>query len=58
MKPTPAGKGKTTIVGHGDGLNAIGKKAIICLREPSLGPCFGLKGGATGGGFSQVVPIK
>ena len=59
MTPTPAGEGKTTTtVGLGDGLNAIGKKAIICLREPSLGPCFGIKGGATGGGFSQVVPME
>jgi formate--tetrahydrofolate ligase len=58
MTPTPAGEGKTTTtVGLGDGLNAIGKKAIICLREPSLGPCFGMKGGAAGGGFSQVVPM-
>ena len=59
MTPTPAGEGKTTTtVGLGDGLNAIGKKAIICLREPSLGPCFGVKGGAAGGGFSQVVPME
>jgi formate--tetrahydrofolate ligase len=59
MTPTPAGEGKTTTtVGLGDGLNAIGKKAIICLREPSLGPCFGMKGGAAGGGFSQVVPME
>jgi formate--tetrahydrofolate ligase len=59
MTPTPAGEGKTTTtVGIGDGLNAIGKKAIICLREPSLGPCFGMKGGAAGGGFSQVVPME
>ena len=59
MTPTPAGEGKTTTtVGLGDGLNAIGKKAIICLREPSLGPCFGIKGGAAGGGFSQVVPME
>ena len=51
MTPTPAGEGKTTTtVGLGDGLNAIGKKAIVCLREPSLGPCFGMKGGAAGGG--------
>ena len=59
MTPTPAGEGKTTTtVGLGDGLNAIGKKSIICLREPSLGPCFGMKGGAAGGGFSQVVPME
>ena len=59
ITPTPAGEGKTTTtVGLGDGLNAIGKKAIICLREPSLGPCFGMKGGAAGGGFSQVVPME
>jgi formate--tetrahydrofolate ligase len=59
MTPTPAGEGKTTTtVGLGDGLNAIGKKAIVCLREPSLGPCFGMKGGAAGGGFSQVVPME
>ena len=59
MTPTPAGEGKTTTtVGLGDALNAIGKKAIICLREPSLGPCFGMKGGAAGGGFSQVVPME
>ncbi len=59
MTPTPAGEGKTTTtVGLGDGLNAIGKKAIICLREPSLGPCFGMKGGAAGGGFAQVIPME
>jgi formate--tetrahydrofolate ligase len=59
MTPTPAGEGKTTTtVGLGDALNEIGKKAIICLREPSLGPCFGMKGGAAGGGFSQVVPME
>ncbi len=59
MTPTPAGEGKTTTtVGLGDGLNAIGKKAIVCLREPSLGPCFGMKGGAAGGGFSQIVPME
>jgi formate--tetrahydrofolate ligase len=59
MTPTPAGEGKTTTtVGLGDALNAIGKKAIICLREPSLGPCFGMKGGAAGGGYSQVVPME
>ena len=59
ISPTPAGEGKTTTtVGLGDGLNRIGKKAIICLREPSLGPCFGVKGGAAGGGFAQVVPME
>jgi formate--tetrahydrofolate ligase len=59
INPTPAGEGKTTTtVGLGDGLNAIGKKAIICLREPSLGPCFGMKGGAAGGGYAQVVPME
>jgi formate--tetrahydrofolate ligase len=58
INPTPAGEGKTTTtVGLGDALNRIGKKAILCLREPSLGPCFGVKGGAAGGGFSQVVPM-
>jgi formate--tetrahydrofolate ligase len=58
ISPTPAGEGKTTTtVGLGDGLNKIGKNAIICLREPSLGPCFGMKGGAAGGGFAQVVPM-
>ena len=58
LSPTPAGEGKTTTtVGLGDALNKIGKKAIICLREPSLGPVFGLKGGATGGGYAQVVPM-
>ena len=58
MTPTPAGEGKTTTtVGLGDGLNRIGKKTIICLREPSLGPCFGMKGGAAGGGYAQVVPM-
>ena len=59
MTPTPAGEGKsTTTVGLGDGLNRIGKRAVICLREPSLGPCFGMKGGAAGGGYSQVVPME
>jgi formate--tetrahydrofolate ligase len=58
ISPTPAGEGKTTTtVGLGDGLNRIGKKAAICLREPSLGPCFGMKGGAAGGGYAQVVPM-
>lgn len=59
ISPTPAGEGKTTTtVGLGDALNRIGKKTIICLREPSLGPCFGMKGGAAGGGYSQVVPME
>ena len=59
MTPTPAGEGKTTTtVGLGDALNRIGKRAAICLREPSLGPCFGQKGGAAGGGFAQVVPME
>jgi formate--tetrahydrofolate ligase len=59
INPTPAGEGKTTTtVGLGDGLNRIGKKAAICLREPSLGPCFGMKGGAAGGGRSQVIPME
>ncbi len=59
MTPTPAGEGKTTTtVGLGDALNGIGRKAAICLREPSLGPCFGVKGGAAGGGYSQVVPME
>ena len=59
MTPTPAGEGKTTTtVGLGDALNAIGKRAVICLREPSLGPCFGVKGGAAGGGYAQVVPME
>ena len=58
INPTPAGEGKTTTtVGLGDALNRIGKKATICLREPSLGPCFGMKGGAAGGGYAQVVPM-
>jgi formate--tetrahydrofolate ligase len=58
VSPTPAGEGKTTTtVGLGDGLNLIGKNATICLREPSLGPCFGMKGGAAGGGYAQVVPM-
>ena len=58
ISPTPAGEGKTTTsVGLVDGLCRIGKKAMICLREPSLGPCFGMKGGAAGGGFSQVIPM-
>jgi len=59
ISPTPAGEGKTTTtVGLGDGLNYIGKKAMICLREPSLGPVFGVKGGAAGGGFAQIVPME
>lgn len=59
VTPTPAGEGKTTTtVGLGDGLNRIGKKTAICLREPSLGPCFGMKGGAAGGGYAQVVPME
>ena len=59
LTPTPAGEGKTTTtVGLGDGLAVIGKRAAICLREPSLGPCFGMKGGAAGGGYAQVVPME
>jgi len=59
ISPTPAGEGKTTTtVGLGDALNRMGKKALICLREPSLGPCFGVKGGAAGGGYAQVVPME
>lgn len=59
INPTPAGEGKTTTtVGLGDGLNRIGKRAVICVREPSLGPCFGVKGGAAGGGYAQVVPME
>ncbi len=59
ISPTPAGEGKTTTtVGLGDGLCRIGKRAAICLREPSLGPCFGMKGGAAGGGYAQVVPME
>ena len=59
MSPTPAGEGKTTTtVGLGDALNRIGKRAIVCLREPSLGPVFGMKGGAAGGGYAQVVPME
>ncbi len=59
ISPTPAGEGKTTTtVGLGDAMNRIGKKTIICLREPSLGPCFGVKGGAAGGGYAQVVPME
>ncbi len=59
VSPTPAGEGKTTTsVGLSDGLNRIGKQSIVCLREPSLGPCFGMKGGAAGGGYAQVVPME
>lgn len=59
ISPTPAGEGKTTTtVGLGDALNRIGKRAVMCLREPSLGPCFGVKGGAAGGGYAQVVPME
>jgi len=59
INPTPAGEGKTTTtIGLGDALNQIGKQASVCLREPSLGPCFGVKGGATGGGYAQVVPME
>ncbi len=59
ITPTPPGEGKTTTsIGLGDGLNRIGKRTVVCLREPSLGPCFGMKGGATGGGYSQVVPME
>nr|WP_281016791.1 MULTISPECIES: formate--tetrahydrofolate ligase [unclassified Minwuia] len=59
VNPTPAGEGKTTTtVGLGDGLNAIGKRAAICIREASLGPCFGMKGGAAGGGYAQVIPME
>ncbi|MCY4425414.1 MAG: formate--tetrahydrofolate ligase [Halieaceae bacterium] len=59
VSPTPAGEGKTTTtVGLGDALNRIGRKTMICLREPSLGPCFGVKGGAAGGGYAQVVPME
>ena len=59
ITPTPAGEGKTTVsVGLSDGINKIGKKSIVCLREPSLGPSFGMKGGAAGGGYAQVVPME
>src|SRR5476651_1157181 len=59
ISPTPAGEGKTTTtVGLGDGLNMLGKRAMVCLREPALGPVFGMKGGAAGGGYSQVVPME
>ena len=59
INPTPAGEGKTTTsIGLTDALNHIGKRAVVALREPSLGPCFGIKGGAAGGGFAQVVPME
>ena len=59
ITPTPAGEGKSTVsIGLADGLNRIGKKAVIALREPSLGPCFGVKGGACGGGYAQIVPME
>ena len=59
INPTPAGEGKTTTtVGLGDGMNALGKKAMVCIREASLGPCFGMKGGAAGGGYAQIVPME
>lgn len=59
INPTPAGEGKTTTsIGLADGLNRIGQRAVLCLREPSLGPCFGMKGGATGGGYAQVAPME
>lgn len=59
ITPTPAGEGKTTTtIGLGDGLRRIGKKAVLALREPSLGPVFGIKGGATGGGHAQVIPME
>lgn len=59
INPTPAGEGKTTVtVGLGEALGKLGKKSVICLREPSLGPCFGIKGGAAGGGYAQVVPME
>ena len=59
INPTPAGEGKTTTsVGLGEAFGQLGKKAVIALREPSLGPCFGIKGGAAGGGYAQVVPME
>ena len=59
INPTPAGEGKTTIsIGLTEALNKLGKKTMVALREPSLGPCFGIKGGAAGGGYSQVVPME
>jgi len=59
ITPTPAGEGKTTTsIGLADGLNRTGHQTIVCLREPSMGPCFGMKGGAAGGGMAQVVPME
>ena len=59
INPTPAGEGKTTVsIGLNEGLNKLGKKSIVVLREPSLGPVFGMKGGAAGGGYSQVIPME
>jgi formate--tetrahydrofolate ligase len=59
VSPTPAGEGKTTTtIGLSDALNRIGKKSMVCVREPSMGPCFGMKGGAAGGGYAQVVPME
>ena len=59
INPTPLGEGKTTIsIGLSDGLNRIGKKSVLALREPSVGPVFGIKGGATGGGYAQIVPME
>ncbi|MFR3923410.1 MAG: formate--tetrahydrofolate ligase [Dysosmobacter welbionis] len=59
INPTPAGEGKTTVsVGLADGLTVLGKKSMLALREPSLGPVFGMKGGATGGGYAQVLPME
>src|ERR1035437_7149970 len=59
ISPTPAGEGKTTTtIGLTDALNRLGKHATVCIREPSLGPCFGIKGGAAGGGYAQVVPME
>ena len=59
INPTPPGEGKTTTtVGLTDAMNRIGRKTMLCLREPSLGPCFGMKGGAAGGGYAQVVPME
>ncbi|EJW94335.1 formate--tetrahydrofolate ligase, partial [gut metagenome] len=59
ISPTPAGEGKTTTsIGLADAMNKIGKKTVVCLREPSLGPVFGIKGGAAGGGYAQVVPME
>ena len=59
INPTPAGEGKSTVsIGLADGLRKIGKKSVVALREPSLGPCFGIKGGACGGGYAQIVPME